>query len=93
MFETAIEQLTVEEIYELGIAYYRGIYSDGGDKDKTCVFVEPDHLKSVNYFKMIKKEKLSGKFNTPQKCKKKMLNSYPPLKKNGNRCQRVLWRL
>ncbi|KAI8886661.1 HCP-like protein [Backusella circina FSU 941] len=61
MFETAIDQLDLEDIYELGLIYYHGINSTSEDLNTngTQVIVPFDYAKSSVYFKMVIKEQLS----------------------------------
>jgi TPR repeat protein len=65
MFEAAVEQLDLEDIYELGLIYYHGVKCASKDiythEHKTII--NPDHVRSSSYFKMIVKEKLSGKMS------------------------------
>jgi TPR repeat protein len=59
MFEAAIEQLDLEDIYELGLIYYHGVK----DIYKSEIIIKPNHARSSSYLKLIVKEKLSGKMN------------------------------
>jgi hypothetical protein len=65
MFEAAIEQLDLEDIYELGLIYYHGVKCTSKDiyTHEYKTIVNPDHVRSSSYFKMIVKEKLSGKMS------------------------------
>jgi TPR repeat protein len=63
MFETAIEQLDLEDIYELGLIFHHGVKCilDEINTNETRVIIHPDHVKSSKCFKMIVKGQLSGK--------------------------------
>ncbi|KAI8882326.1 HCP-like protein [Backusella circina FSU 941] len=55
MWETVVHCLKKEDIYELGMIYYYGVYESVNEpeSDKLNAIVEPDVLKSAKYFKMV----------------------------------------
>jgi TPR repeat protein len=65
MFEAMIEQLDLEDKYELGLIYYRGVNSISGDANtnETRVIIKPDLVKSSKYFGMIVEGQMSGKIS------------------------------
>jgi TPR repeat protein len=65
MFETVINQLDLEDIYELGLIYYHGVnsISEDSNTNETRIIIKPDRVKSSKYFGMIVKGQLSGKIS------------------------------
>jgi TPR repeat protein len=63
MFETAINQLDLEEIYELGLIFYHGInsISEDASTNETRIIIESDRVKSSKYFRMIVTGQILGK--------------------------------
>jgi TPR repeat protein len=63
MFETVMNELDLEDIYELGLIYYHGVnsISEANTTNETRVIIASNCAKSSKYFKIIVKEQLSGK--------------------------------
>jgi TPR repeat protein len=63
MFEAAVEQLDIEDIYELGLIYYHGLkrITKNSKSDESHIIISLYHDKLSRYFRMIVNEDLSGK--------------------------------
>jgi TPR repeat protein len=53
MFESVQLFLTPEDLYNLGMVYYNGVYSSPSFEDEVRIIVDPDHYKALHYFKLV----------------------------------------
>jgi TPR repeat protein len=65
MFETVMNELDLEDIYELGLIYYHGVnsISEASNTNETRVIIASNRAKSSEYFGMIIKGQFTGKIN------------------------------
>jgi TPR repeat protein len=62
MWESVVNHLKKEDIYELGLLYYHGVYKffKKSELNKVTVIIEPDTHKAADYFRMVIDKRLPG---------------------------------
>jgi TPR repeat protein len=62
MWESVDNHLKKEDIYELGLLYYHGVYKffKKSELNKVTVIIEPDTHKAADYFRMVIDKRLPG---------------------------------